>query len=85
MKLLFLLKLLLPQPYTDQRQVDQVVNASSFGLVQGEHPAYHTLELFTVPHGDSLELAFFYSDGEGHWVLSLKRRMQRTQLIDDAP
>lgn len=54
-------------------------------LLQVQHPANDTVQLFGVPRGNPLELAFLDLHGKGHRVLGLERRVQGTQLIDYAP
>ena len=83
MKLLLLLKPLLPKSHRYQWQINQIVNGGSFSLFEAQHPADDSVEFFAVARGDTVEFTVFYFHCQAHWILCLKWRMQSTQFINN--
>jgi hypothetical protein len=83
--LLLLFESFLAQPDVHQWQIYQVINRSPLVLLQIQHPANDPMQLLRVPGGNPVELAFLDLHRESHWILRLKRRVKRTQFVNDAP
>ena len=84
MKLLFFLEPLFSQSYTYQWQIDQVINSGPSFLLQAEHPANNSMQLFRVPRWYPFKFTILNFQSQRHRGLRLERRVQRTKLINNA-